>query len=194
LCSLARRLWQQIEISKPQPNFSQQLKRRARRNGRWPKAWASLPRGSIASCSGVARVFRKTPRSARKARSATSVMTSVFANKRVRRVQALNRNQSQSRKLHALVPHARVHEHDVPALAKGFPSTIGQGCIRVLGMLGSTYDPEVLAAARKAEVHHERDGFCCWSWLKDQVPADFKPCECGWSGLPHLAQPRRIKP
>jgi hypothetical protein len=33
------------------------------------------------------------------------------------------------------------------------------------------------------------NGFRCWTWLKDEVPPDFTPCECGWSGLPHLAPP-----
>jgi hypothetical protein len=31
--------------------------------------------------------------------------------------------------------------------------------------------------------------FRCWSWLKDDVPPNFKNCDCGWSGLPHVAEP-----
>jgi hypothetical protein len=28
-------------------------------------------------------------------------------------------------------------------------------------------------------------GFRCWTWPKDKVPRNFKPCKCGWAGLPH---------
>ena len=30
-------------------------------------------------------------------------------------------------------------------------------------------------------------GFRWWTWPKDQGPANFAPCKCGWSGLPHFA-------
>jgi hypothetical protein len=36
---------------------------------------------------------------------------------------------------------------------------------------------------------HGVDDFRCWTWLKSEVPSDFTPCECGWSGLPHLSLP-----
>jgi len=29
------------------------------------------------------------------------------------------------------------------------------------------------------------NGFRFWLWRKDEVPDHFKPCKCGWSGLPH---------
>ena len=32
-------------------------------------------------------------------------------------------------------------------------------------------------------------GFRWWTWPKGEVPSDFKPCKCGWSGLPHYALP-----
>jgi hypothetical protein len=32
-------------------------------------------------------------------------------------------------------------------------------------------------------------GFRCLTWPKDQVPPNFKPCKCAWSGLPHVALP-----
>ena len=31
------------------------------------------------------------------------------------------------------------------------------------------------------------NGFRCWTWPQDKVPSNFKPCQCGWSGLPHVA-------
>jgi hypothetical protein len=30
--------------------------------------------------------------------------------------------------------------------------------------------------------------FRWWTWPKGEVPPDFKPCKCGWSGLPHVAR------
>jgi predicted DNA-binding transcriptional regulator AlpA len=33
------------------------------------------------------------------------------------------------------------------------------------------------------------DDFKCWTWLKHEVPLIFQPCDCGWAGLPHVAQP-----
>jgi hypothetical protein len=32
-------------------------------------------------------------------------------------------------------------------------------------------------------------GFRWWTWPKAKVPANFKPCDCGWSGLTHYAAP-----
>ena len=32
------------------------------------------------------------------------------------------------------------------------------------------------------------NGFRAWTWAKDKVSANFKKCNCGWSGLPpHVA-------
>jgi hypothetical protein len=33
------------------------------------------------------------------------------------------------------------------------------------------------------------NGFRCWTWPKGKVPRGFKHCNCGWSGLPHVATP-----
>jgi hypothetical protein len=30
-------------------------------------------------------------------------------------------------------------------------------------------------------------GFRWWTWPKDQVPANFASCKCGWAGLPHYS-------
>jgi len=30
-------------------------------------------------------------------------------------------------------------------------------------------------------------GFKAWTWPEGEVPPHFKPCACGWSGLPHVA-------
>jgi len=32
-------------------------------------------------------------------------------------------------------------------------------------------------------------GFRAWTWPASRVPPNFKQCDCGWSGLPHVARP-----
>jgi hypothetical protein len=44
-------------------------------------------------------------------------------------------------------------------------------------------------APHSIDTPHGVDGFKCFTLLKHDVPPDYQTCECGWSGLPHLAQP-----
>ena len=54
------------------------------------------------------------------------------------------------------------------------------------GMIPSSVPPGRVLAHN--DMPNGLDGFRCWTWLKDEVPSNFKPCECGWSGLPHVSR------
>jgi hypothetical protein len=37
------------------------------------------------------------------------------------------------------------------------------------------------------------NGFRFWLWPMGKVPRHFKPCKCGWSGLPHYSRSWRYR-
>jgi hypothetical protein len=46
----------------------------------------------------------------------------------------------------------------------------------------------------RERTRHGTNGFRCWMWPKADVPREFTPCTCGWSGLPHVAERPGLRP